>query len=229
MFEKIVQYQNLDIKKSKLLREIDSLKEKQEVDNYAKLIKDNQNKLAQIDNDAKTCIEQYHRCEIEFEKLKKEIEKIKNSDLSLEQKNKWASQEHVMDKQLSNIERILSTQVENVNNIIKQFDLCKNNIVTFKNKYLQSKENYANVKQSYVPKVEEINKEMENLEKEVNQILLAKYKQLKQDKIFPVFVAVNNSSCGGCSMEFSSAHMTKLKQVGYLECEHCRRINYLNN
>ena len=148
--------------------------------------------------------------------------------MSSDDKEKWANKEDVLDKQFSTIERNLSVQVENVSNIIKQFEACKNNIVKYKNKYLESKEKYNEERKKYLPKLEEITKELEKLEKEVDKKLLQRYKQLKQDKIFPVFVAVNNNSCGGCSMEFSSAHMTKLKQDGYLECEHCRRINYNN-
>ena len=228
MFEKIIEYQNLDIRRNALIRDLDNLKEKDEVDKVANLIKDNQNRLAEIDLEAKNTIAIYSKCEADFRKLKEEIDRISSSNMSSDDKEKWANKEDVLDKQFSTIERNLSVQVENVSNIIKQFEACKNNIVKYKNKYLESKEKYNEERKKYLPKLEVITKELEKLEKEVDKKLLQRYKQLKQDKIFPVFVAVNNNSCGGCSMEFSSAHMTKLKQDGYLECEHCRRINYNN-
>ncbi len=227
MFEKIIEYQNLDIKKNSLQKTMNSLKEKDEVEKFAGLIKDNQNRLTEIDNDAKKIISVYEKCEEDFKKLKKEIEKINSDNLSEEDKEKWVNSEDALDKQFSNIERNLSVQVENVSNIIKRFETCKNNIVTYKEKYLESKQKYADVLKQYEPQIDEINKTLLSLEKEVDKKLLLRYKQLKQDKIFPVFVPVNVNSCGGCSMEFSSAHMTKLKQAGYLECEHCRRINYI--
>ena len=227
MFEKIIEYQNLDIKKNALQKTMNSLKEKDEVEKFAGLIKDNQNRLTEIDNDAKKIISVYEKCEEDFKKLKKEIEKINSDTLSEEDKEKWANSEDALDKQFSNIERNLSVQVENVSNIIKRFETCKNNIVAYKEKYLESKQKYADALKQYEPQIDEINKTLLSLEKEVDKKLLLRYKQLKQDKIFPVFVPVNVNSCGGCSMEFSSAHMTKLKQAGYLECEHCRRINYI--
>ena len=227
MFEKIIEYQNLDIKKNSLQKTMNSLKEKDEVEKFAGLIKDNQNRLTEIDNDAKKIISVYEKCEEDFKKLKKEIEKINSDTLSEEDKEKWANSEDALDKQFSSIERNLSVQVENVSNIIKRFETCKNNIVAYKEKYLESKQKYADVLKQYEPQIDEINKTLLSLEKEVDKKLLLRYKQLKQDKIFPVFVPVNVNSCGGCSMEFSSAHMTKLKQAGYLECEHCRRINYI--
>ena len=227
MFEKSIEYQNLDIKKNSLQKTMNSLKEKDEVEKFAGLIKDNQNRLTEIDNDAKKIISVYEKCEEDFKKLKKEIEKINSDNLSEEDKEKWVNSEDALDKQFSNIERNLSVQVENVSNIIKRFETCKNNIVKYKEKYLESKQKYADVLKQYEPQIDEINKTLLSLEKEVDKKLLLRYKQLKQDKIFPVFVPVNVNSCGGCSMEFSSAHMTKLKQAGYLECEHCRRINYI--
>ncbi len=229
MFEKILDYQKLDNRLLVLNRELKNLKEREDVNKYASLIKENQNRLTQIDIEAKKSIEIYEKCREDFKKISKEIENIKNKQdkMSDEEKESWANGEDNIDKKLATIERNLSIQVENVSNILKQFETCKNNIVNYKKIYLECKEKLVSVEKKYFPQIDEIKKTMLNLEKDVNQILLAKYKQLRQDKIFPVFVQVNHNSCGGCSMEFSSAHMTSLKQKGYLECEHCRRINYM--
>ena len=69
---------------------------------------------------------------------------------------------------------------------------------------------------------------MTTLEKQIDANLLSKYKHLRQDKIFPVFVPLNSNACGGCSMALPAALMNKLKENGYLECEQCRRYIYIS-
>ena len=119
MFEKIIEYQNLDIRRNALIRDLDNLKEKDEVDKVANLIKDNQNRLAEIDLEAKNTIAIYSKCEADFRKLKEEIDRISSSNMSSDDKEKWANKEDVLDKQFSTIERNLSVQVENVSNILQ--------------------------------------------------------------------------------------------------------------
>ena len=97
----------------------------------------------------------------------------------------------------------------------------------YKQKYKESKLACEKLEESIKPKVEEIKKQKLEMEKSIDPVLLGKYKHLRQDKIFPVFVPLNNNSCGGCSMELPAALMNKLKAEGYLECEQCRRYIYI--
>ena len=128
---------------------------------------------------------------------------------------------------LGSLERGLSSQAENVSTIVKNFETCRNNIVLYKQKYKESKLACEKLEESIRPKVEEIKKQKLEMEKSIDPTLLNKYKHLRQDKIFPVFVPLNNNSCGGCSMELPAALMNKLKAEGYLECEQCRRYIYI--
>ena len=76
------------------------------------------------------------------------------------------------------------------------------------------------------PQLDKIYSELKTLEKEVEPRVLSKYKSIRQDRIFPVLVPLMDKSCGGCMMELSYAAQAKLKEQGYLECEHCRRMIY---
>ena len=59
--------------------------------------------------------------------------------------------------------------------------------------------------------------------------LYEKYKSMRADKIFPVFVPLRNNCCGGCSMEQSLHFVQKLRQAGMLACENCGRIILSND
>ncbi len=229
MFETILDYQGLDIQLVKLKREVDKNKEKENLSKYATLIKENQAKLTSVDEESKKNIANFEKYKALYSKLLKQLEdlKAKQETMNMQDKEKAIADCDAIVNQLSILERNLSTQVESCNSLIKSFETCKNNIVSYKKLYLTAKENCATIDKNFAPQETEIRSKMAEIEKKCDPRLVAKYKQLRQDKIFPVIVKLNNSSCGGCSMEFSSAQMGVLKDKGYLECEHCRRINYL--
>ena len=76
------------------------------------------------------------------------------------------------------------------------------------------------------PQIDKQKQEIKSLEKDLDQNFLGKYKQRRADKIYPVFVPAVEKSCGGCRMELPSASLERLKNKGFLECEHCGRIIY---
>ena len=55
--------------------------------------------------------------------------------------------------------------------------------------------------------------------------LLKKYEAKKSDKIFPVFVALNGTSCR-CGMELPALQTDKLNRGEILECDHCHSYIY---
>lgn len=229
MFETILEYQSLDMQLLKLKRDFENNKEKENLTKYATLIKENQAKLTTVDAESKKAIDNFEKYKSLYAKLLKDYENLraKYDGMGKEDKEKAITECDSIVSQLSVLERNLSTQVETSNNLIKSFENCKNNIVSYKKLYVASKEKCTEIEKKFIPQENELKQKMVEVEKKCDAKLLAKYKQLRQDKIFPVVVKLNNSSCGGCSMEFSSAQIGVLKEKGYLECEHCRRVNYL--
>ena len=230
MFEKLLEYQKLDGKLLNLKRDLDKNAAKQTLNKVVVLVKDSQNKLLELENKAKVAISEYEKYKAEYEKTVAELNAInKNSIESMteEQLNANIEKANNLVNLLGSLERGLSSQAKTVEEIIKNFDVCRNNIVAYKQKYKESKAECDKVEENAKPQFEAIKKQMLEMEKDIDKTLLAKYKHLRQDKIFPVFVPLNNSSCGGCSMEVPAALMNKLKANGYLECEQCRRYIYI--
>ena len=231
MFENIIEYQRLDGKILSIKRDMEKNEAKITLNKVVALVKDAQTKLIELENKAKATILDFDKCQAEYELSYNELVNLTKEDVSSlteEQANVQLERINKLANTLSQLERALSMQAENVGAIIKNFEICRSNIMNYKQKYKETKEKVDALQKDLVPQVEQIKKQMQELEKQIDANLLAKYKHLRQDKIFPVFVPLNNNACGGCSMALPSALMTKLKENGYLECEQCRRFIYIN-
>lgn len=231
MFENIIEYQKLDGKILALKRNFETSNDKKMLNQVISLVKDSQTKLIELESKAKTALADFEQNKKDYDALYEQLKvlsKIDASSFSEEQAQAELDKINKLTQTLSAMERALSYQAENVSNIIKNFEVCRNNIMTYKQKYKESKEKVDNLQKSLVPEVEQIKKQMAALEKQIDANLLSKYKHLRQDKIFPVFVPLNSNACGGCSMELPAALMNKLKENGYLECEQCRRYIYIS-
>ena len=231
MFEKLLQYQRLDGKILALERDIQKNESKQLLNRLGVAIRDEQNKLIELESKSKQLISQFEKNNAEYTVNYKEMAELAKKDVT---KMSETDAEAILDKinkvvmSLSNLERSLSSGQEAIGSILKAFEACKNNIVSYKARYKQVKEQFDKFLESMNPQIEGVRLEMTKLEKELDSTMLSKYKHLRQDRIFPVFVPLNNNACGGCSMELPAALINKLTSKGYLECEQCRRYIYIN-
>jgi len=231
MFQKLLQYQKLDGKILALERDVQKNESKQLLNKLGVAIRDEQNKLIELENKSKQLIGQFEKNNAEYTvnyKEMLELSKIDATKLSEMDAQELLDRTNKVVMSLANLERSLSSQQETISGILKAFETCKNNIVSYKTKYKIVKEQFDKYLETMNPKIEEVKLEMTKLEKELDPTMLGKYKHLRQDRIFPVFVPLNNNACGGCSMELPSALLNKLKSQGYLECEQCRRYIYVD-
>ena len=74
--------------------------------------------------------------------------------------------------------------------------------------------------------METLKKQIKALEKGLDAELFSKYKELRKDGVFPMFVELNDKSCGGCRTNLPSSTLERIKEHGYIRCENCRRIIY---
>ncbi len=227
MFKDLLEYQKLDAKLLKLNKAIQDNPSKQMLNKAVSIVKDEQTRLLELDAKAKTVIANYEKCKAEYEKAYNSFNALSQSSETSEEKLTQNLDElNKLVASLTLLERTLSSQAELVTTIIKNFETCKNNIVVYRGKHKECKQKVEEYESTILPQIEEVKKQMVNMEKSINKDMLAKYKHLRQDRIFPVLVPLNQNACGGCSMSLSSAHINKIKNDGYLECEQCRRYIY---
>ena len=228
----ILEFQKLDAELIKLQREISNNPDKKNAQNMKSYILECGQKYVSLDREAKALT-------LELDKLKEVqakgialVEKYKNQDIEN------LSQEELVDlqskmkqalKHLNELDNRLKVQSEKIKNVLHEYDNNKKSASVARQKHADSKQAFDEYYKQKEPVLNEIKEKMLKMQKELDSTELAKYKALRQDNIFPVYVPlVNGSRCGGCRMELPSNSIEKINKLGKLECEQCRIIIYIN-
>lgn len=226
---KILEYQKQDSEIIKLERKLYSSEDKKIYQDMINVVKNAQNRSTALDNEAKALFDEYQALEKAYNENQKscgtvlntKLEKVGDEDLN----NVSKSVSNLMDN-INILEKKLVYMAERVNSILSEFDATKRKYAQAKQKYTEHKEKYDKLVETLTPQIEEKKKDLKKLEKDIDATILAKYKQKRSDRVYPVFVPLNDKSCGGCMMELPSASLMVIKDKGFLECEHCHRIIY---
>lgn len=228
----ILEYQKKDAELIKLERSLSSSENKKTFTQMIAVVKDAQNQSSALEAQAGAIIKSY-------ESLKKTMaDNIKSAGavasknidaLNIEEIKNLENLSNIISKNLQILEKKLLAEAEKVRNVLTSFDQTKKRYNSAKEKYNTHKEMFEQEEQKIKPQAEEKAKDLKKLEANIDAKILAKYKQKRQDRIYPVFVPCIDKTCGGCRMELPSASLSILKKDGILECEHCRRIIYSQN
>jgi len=193
------------------------------------VVKDAQNKSSALEKQAGDLIASYEQLKKTYQDNVVYANKINGKDLETSSVADLETLEEIaqtVSNNLAILEKKLLNQAEKVNAILVDFDQTKKRYNTAKEKYAKHKQMFETESQNLQPEIDAKSKEVKKLEEGLDQTILAKYKQRRQDNIFPVFVPCIEKACGGCRMELPYASLQTLKNNGVLECEHCRRIIY---
>lgn len=223
MIDKILKYQDLDRQIRALEKESSNMEEKQIMNKMIAYVKDAQNKSAQLESQAKQLVDDYQKVKSEYDLALKNIQNLVDSKT---QNDRTVNLINTYSSDLYMLERKLNIIVNKSQEILKQFSVAKNNVLKAKQKHKECKEKYDSKINAINPKIEKLRQEQKKLEPEIDEKALAKYKNVLNDNIFPVFVPVAGNLCGGCRMEIPMGKMDKLKNDGYIVCEQCGRFIY---
>lgn len=229
--KKILEYQKLDIELNKLKKSSLNSADRANLAKLKSYIVDSHNKGYKLEDDAKDLLNDYIKLKKQYDENCEKVQKLTNinmSDVSLDKVEGLLYQINSLSSELFLLERNINIIMTKIKESLKNFDITKKNIIKAKEKYNECKEICEKEVQAIAPKVKEIESKMKALEKEVSSDLLTKYNSIKADKIFPVFVALDNGHCSGCRVELPTGKINKLKSEGTIVCEQCHRIIYFN-
>lgn len=225
----LLEYQKLDSQKARIEKELSNSEEKAVMTKMINYVKEASNKSSKFENDAKAYIDEYQKLKADYEKNEKivaKLEKIVEGSVSMEQVDESLVSLNAISSEMFMIERKLNILITKIKDILKEFDSAKQTALKARAKHKECKEKFDKKSSLLQPKIDLINAELEKMEKDLNKEDFAKYKQLKNDNIFPVFVPINDKVCSACRMEIPSAKLDKLKNEKYIVCEQCRRLIY---
>ena len=229
--KKILEYQAKDSELNKLERSLARSESKKVYQDMIDIVKKAQEKSANLEQQAGLIAS-------EIEKLKKtyldnsnNVSKIisKNfAELSGEEIDKIAEMVKAINNNLAILEKKMMSEAEKLNITLNEFEKTKKVYGSAKSKYIENKKVYDELVKDVSPKMEKIKEELVLMEKDIEPKILAKYKQHRQDKLFPIFTPLSHKSCSACMIELSAVEVDKIKTQGFLECENCHRIIYNN-
>lgn len=229
--KEILEYQKLDIELRKLKK---STSENLDKNNVAKLkayIMESSEKGKSLENGAKDLLNEYNKMKDQYEKNYKKVQDLTTKSLeSIKEDDIDAilAEINSLSQELFLMERNLNIFINKIKSSLKEFEVTKNNMIKAKQKYNEVKSKYEKSVQAVTPKLKEIEDKMKSMEKTIDTELLSKYKTMKNDKIFPVFVSLKEGHCAGCMVEIPTSKINKLKSNGTIVCEQCHRIIYIN-
>ena len=226
---KILEYQKLDIELLKLKKSGTNNEDKNNMSKLKGYIVESHDKGMKLENDAKKLFSDYLNLKKQYDSNFKKVQDLLNTDIAtieLDNVDNILSAINSLSSELFLLERNLNIIINKIKSSLKEFEVTKNNIIKARQKYNEFKTKYEQGLNSVAPHIKAIEDKMKVLESEIDENLLAKYKTIKGDKIFPVYVGLNNGHCGGCRVEIPTSKVNQLKKDGTIVCEQCHRIIY---
>lgn len=227
---KILEYQKKDLEIIRLERALNESPNKKAINQILNIVKETQSASTSLEKSAEEILAQYNN-------LKKNYDDNINTFLMLAKKDTEGLTEtetggilnliNSMSSNLSILEKKLMGMAEKVNSVLSGYEAAKKKYQKAREKHMEFKDKFEKEKTSLQPKKDKLISELKAIEKQIDAKLLGKYKEKRQDKVFPVFVPFTANACGGCMMELASAQVEKLKKDGIWECENCHRLMFL--
>ena len=190
-----------------------------------------QNSILELEQVSKKLLEEYNKLMQVQSKGVAYVDKFNNADIDkmeVTELEDFALKTKQTANQLEELAKRITEHQSNVKNVVQNYKVARKNWIECKAKRDELKQKNEDELKKNQPEIDAIKKEMVALEKTIDAPKLLKYKNTRQDGIFPVLVPLQENRCGGCRMQLSTSAIEKLKVDGLYECEQCRRLIYFD-
>ena len=224
----MLEYQRLDIELNKIKKSSVNSADRANLAKLKNIIVESHNIGYKLEENAKKSLNSYNKLKAQYEANCEKVQNLTNTrleDVTLDNIENYLYQINALSSELFMLDRNINNIIEEIKKSLKSFDTTKKNIIKAKEKYNECKDKCEKEMAEITPRVKEIESKMKALQKEIPQELFAKYQTSKADKIFPVFVCLDNGHCSGCRVELPTSKINKLKSDGTIVCE-CHRVIY---
>ena len=233
-FEKMIEYQSLDMELRKINREYNKLPQKKKLDVARNKFVEATNKLDANSAEAETLGAEVEKIYADYKNLMasfNEIEKKYNSAESDEEKAGYLSRFESLRSKIESCKGKIDDRIERIKRLTHD---CKQQLAlkkTVKEEYDKLKVKLEAFREKTSPDRKRIEDKLKELEPQIDGAILTTYKRFKSDGIAPVFVPVvgddeKSYSCI-CGMQLSQTNKSELKNRSVSQCETCRRLVYL--
>lgn len=228
---KILAYQEVDAKLFELENELANDPNKQKCNSLNQTAKASQAKSAQLEEQAAAILREMEELNKTLEISRKKGEQLLSlnaAEISAEDIDEKLALKDKVAQNLALLDKRLTKLAESINGVLAEFNRTIKNYNIAKEEYQKFKAAYDKNAAAIEPKINELKSKLAAMSKSVEPKIMQTYISKRNDKIFPVLVKLEGTTCGRCRMELSASAINKLKEDKTLVCEHCRRIIYFN-
>ena len=230
MLDKIIEYQNLDSEIVSLENKLYRSADRERASEIQKSLKNQHSRLVALENSAAKANQSYKKASEKYEEYSKKLVELEKQLETADEKQIGLYEKAYRDFSSisSTLERDVTNLYTEIMQISKEYEEIIKRSKTEREKFDKFKASYDRLKSELEPNIEKLKGELAKQGKGVDEELLKVYKQKRENRIFPVFVELNNSKCGGCRMEVSASKIGQMKnnKFGIIECENCGRFIY---
>ncbi len=224
----ILEIQKLDRQIRALKREVEKCQASVNFNQYKKNLQEGRARFEQLEAQANEIIKNFNTANNRYSKYRgnADIVRKRNIDgINLDNLSALIQDANDLVGDLSEENRRVEDMVRKSEEIVRKSAELSGKLTEAKKRSAVYKEQIEKKRQEVAPKIAEIEQQIKALEPKVeDKERYAKYKQMKEAGIFPVFVPLVDNFCGGCSVELPLNFIEKLKTAKMLPCEHCNRI-----
>lgn len=230
MFGKILEYQKIEGTIIKLENELSKSSDREKASEIQQELKKYHARLVTLEENAKRVNQAYTLAIKKYQEYNEKLAELeKQVESASEDKADFYEKAY---KDFLNIASGLEKEITKMHNDVQQIsheyeEIIKKSKVG-REKFDGYKAKYTKLKAELEPQIAENKAKLSEIQKEIEAKLLQKYMQKRENRIFPVFVALTDNKCGGCRMEISASKLGAMKnnEFGVIECENCGRIIY---
>lgn len=223
----ILDIQKLDGEKRKAQASIENSQENKLLQKFTNVMREGRTFVNNISNASGEMIAEYNELHTRYENLLAKIElinKVKLEKSDLDHVTEMVNNSNSLASECAIIEQRMRELTDKSAKLLSDYNVAMNQLKSTKQKVDALKDMIAKMRAQLKPNIDAIDKKINELEPTIDKDILAKYKKMRADNVFPVFVKLNGDRCGGCQMSLPLGFIEKLKAKGTLTCEECHRI-----
>ncbi len=232
MIKSLLEYQKVDTE----LREIEvSLKqsdERKKASSAKNFLNGANESVAKLDQRAEELAGKFNaslKLLSQLEDEAKEYEGI--NDMDEDQLSYVKKKSQALTEEINNLASQIDNLSKEIESVLREFAQLKADIKKAKAQYSEYGPKYNELKASKEGEINQIKARLQKLESGIDAEILDKYKQRRNDKIFPVLNEAREMSKHAycrCGTELSLTDYGNLKNGSIVECDSCHRLLYLN-
>ena len=231
MIKSLLEYQTVDADLREIEVAISSSVERKKAHSAKNFLNGVNDSIAKLEQRAEELVKKYNSATHLYETLSEEIKEYDGvADMDEDHLTYVKKKAQNLSEEIGGLSSHIDQLAKEIESVLKEFAQLKADTKKAKAQYAEFVPKYNELKESKKPEMDAIKKKLAALEKKIDPEVLARYKQKRQDKIFPVLNEASEISKHAycrCGTELSLTAYNGLKGGNIIECENCHRLLYL--